>query len=588
VAAALLSGASRWLPSRAVDAVALAAALVAFGITVALIVRTAGGADVVWFGGWTPRHGVALGVSFKIDVFGAALAALASFLTVAAFVYSWHYYEERPGLFHALLLLFLAGMLGFAMSGDLFNLFVFFELMSVSAFALTGYRIESREPLQGALNFAVTNSVGSMLALAGIALVYARTGQLNMDAIGHELARRRPDDLVIVAFTLIAVGLLVKGAIVPFHLWLADAHAVAPPAVCALFSGVMVELGLYAVARVYWSMFAGTLDAPSVRAVLLTLGVLTALLGGVMCCVQHHLKRMLAFSTISHAGMFLVGIALLDTAGLAGSAVFLVAHGLVKAALFLAVGVLLHRTGTVSERALHGRGRALPATAAVYLVGGLVLAGVPPFATTVGKSMLEGGVTSAGYGALKIVLVLASILTAGAVLRSGMRVFLGWGDPAPEDPSSRHAEDEGEEQPEHGIGRLLLVGPAVVLLLTALALGLVPRLAERADRGAARFELANPRTGVTRTSVGVDAAVHEPGPGPGGDALTVVSIAGSLAVAASAVFGRRLVPRVRPRSPLRSPVHWLRATQTGHVGDYVAVLVLGCAAVGSVLTLTAR
>ncbi|HEX8005481.1 MAG TPA: proton-conducting transporter membrane subunit, partial [Trebonia sp.] len=132
-------------------------------------------------------------------------------------------------------------------------------LMGVSAYALTAYRPEERGPIQGALNFAITNSVGAYISLSGIALIYGRTSALNMAQIGAYISRHPPDRLVVVAFGLIIAGLLVKSAIVPFHFWLADAHAVAPTPLCVLFSGVMVELGLYGIARVYWSMFGTAL-----------------------------------------------------------------------------------------------------------------------------------------------------------------------------------------------------------------------------------------------------------------------------------------------------------------------------------------
>src|SRR5271156_6363208 len=143
------------------------------------------------------------------------------------------------------MLTFLAGIVGFCLTGDLFDLFVWFELMGVSAYALTAYRPEGRGPIQGALNFAITNSVGAYQSLSGIALIYAQTGALNMAQIGVAVAKPPADRLVVVAFVLVIAGLLIKSAIVPFHFWLADAHAVAPTPVCVLFSGVMAGLGPY-------------------------------------------------------------------------------------------------------------------------------------------------------------------------------------------------------------------------------------------------------------------------------------------------------------------------------------------------------
>ena len=200
-----------------------------------------------------------IGIDFEAGSLSAGLACLAAVLVTAAMTFSWRYFERVATYYHTLMLTFLAGMTGFCLTGDIFDLFVWFELMGVSAYALTAYRPEERGPIQGALNFAITNSIGAYLSLSGIAVIYGRTGALNMAQIGAYIARHPPDGLVVVAFLLIISGLLIKSAIVPFHFWLADAHAVAPTPVCVLFSGVMVELGLYGIARVYWSMFGQAL-----------------------------------------------------------------------------------------------------------------------------------------------------------------------------------------------------------------------------------------------------------------------------------------------------------------------------------------
>src|SRR5205807_3766620 len=208
-----------------------------------------------------------------------------------ALVYSWRYFDAADGLFHALMLVFLAAMAGFSLTGDLFNLVVFFELMGAVAYALTAYKIEERGPIQGGINFAISNSVAAYAMFVGVALLYARTGALNMAQIGAALDGHRADPLVIVAMSLLFIGFMTKAAAIPVHFWLADAHAVAPTPVCVLFSGVMVELGVYAIARLYWTIFAGPLGshADELRAILIAMGAATAIWGAVMCLAQRHI-----------------------------------------------------------------------------------------------------------------------------------------------------------------------------------------------------------------------------------------------------------------------------------------------------------
>jgi multicomponent Na+:H+ antiporter subunit D len=557
-----------------------------------LLSDAAGRPFAYWMGGWHPNHGITIGISFSIDPFGAGMALFASVLVAAAIVYSLRYFDSLDGLFQVLMLLFGAAMVGFCLTGDLFNLIVFFELMGAVAYALTAYRIEERAPIQGAINFAITNSIAGYAMFIGVALLYARTGALNMAQIGAALDGHHADALVIVAMVLLFVGFLTKAAVVPLHFWLADAHAVAPTPVCVLFSGVMIELGVYAVARLYWVIFAGPLQphVEALRAILIAVGVATAVIGAIMCVLQRHIKRLLAFSSISHVGIFICGIGLLDHRALAGVATYIVAHGFTKGALFMCAGILLHRFATVDEYDLHSRGREIRAVGVLFGIGGLLLAGIPPFTTFAGKSQLEAAASGTGYGWLIAVFVLVSALTGGAVLRVTGRVFLGWGPAEGPDPGQERAAHESEDELTDSRDQtpvLMMIVPAV-LLAAAIGIALVPGAVPAIEQGAVRF------TDHRAYAAWVlhDARVVWPALAPSHVSLEdviygLMSTFGALAVAGLGLFGRPLraaMPSIVERT-LAGVLHGLRGLHSGHIGDYIAWWTAGAGLLGAVCLL---
>ena len=565
------------------ETVAIAAAVAVTALCVTLLVRTGSGIEVYWFGGWEPRDGTAIGVSFAVDAIGAGLATLVSALMIAALAVMWRYRDTDAPHFQVLMLLFLAGMVGFCLSGDLFNMFVFFELMSVAAFALAGFKVEEDEAVEGSLNFAVTNTIGSFLILTGIALVYGRTGSLNLAQIGGALEAQPVDGLVVVAFALLSAGFLVKAAVVPFHFWLADAYAVAPTPVCLLFAGAMSELGIYAVARIWFDGFAGVLgpQADSLRLVLILAGSLTALVGAGMCFAQDHLKRLLAFATIAYVGVFLIGLGLLTAEGVAGAAIYVVADGFGKAALFAAVAIVQHRRRRVSELALRGRGRALPFTGALLAVGALSFAALPPFGTFLGKSMLEDELTVTGYGAVIVVLIATSALTAGAVLRMVARVFLGWG-PAADHPCATEEETQPEEEGGPDSTPAVMFVPAALLLAAALAIGLIPETTEAFRTAAERFVdgPAYGRAVLDGVSPAAPPAASSYSAPAHSYLYAALGLLGAISCAAAALFMPRRRWLQTPAGFLRSAGSAVRGLHSGHVGDYVAWLVLGVAVLG--------
>ncbi len=584
-AAFLLGLLNKRCPRWFADSIAILAASATGVVSLILMHESALRPIVYWYGAWTPRSGIALGVDFYVDPFSAGLAAFVCLLALASFIFSLHYFDSVGNLFHVLMLGFIAAMCGFSLSGDLFNLFVYFELMSVAAFALCGYKTEEPSTQQGAINFAVLNTIGAFLALLGLGMFYARTGALNLAQIGRTLGHDS-GVLVVTSFVFVMCGLLVKAAAFPFHFWLADAHAVAPTPVCVLFSGIMVELGVYAVARVYWSLMDGAL-APhrsALTGVLLVVGTMTALLGACMCFAQRHIKRLLAFSTISHTGLLIIGFALLKPGALAGAALYLIGHGAAKGALFLVAGILLHRCGSIDEAHLYGRGRKMPWTGAVFVLGGFGLVGLIPFGTFAGEHAIEFIAERNHQGWLDIVFFLAVTITAAAVFRVYARVFLGRGTRLSSGARLKTVDERRETSGPHNHVPAVMFLPAFALGLLAIAAGCIPGETHAVLTAACAFaDHAGYQARVLEGAfLPIQAVASEHAP-----LLSSVlrSLGATLAAIALAVFA--ISPawdrgRIYSR-PFARSMAFIRRLHSGRVGDYVAYFAFGVAAIGIAL-----
>ena len=585
LAAPLLAGAGFWLPRRADDVAGIAVAAATTVLAAIVLVRSFAGSSVYWFGGWRPRGGVSLGISFVVDPLGAAIALLTAALVTAALVYSWRYFDEVGTLFHVLVLLFLGGAIGFSYSGDLFNIFVCLELTCVAAFALTAFRIGEEGPIEGAFNFAVTNTLGAVLILFGIGLLYGRTGALNLAQIGRALDGRSPDGLVVVAFALLVAGFLVKAGAAPFHFWLSDAYAVAPAPVCVLFAGVMTEFGLFGLARIFWTVFALPLDDAFglVRWTLVGFGILTAIVGALMSFLQRHVKRMLAFSSIAYTGIFLIGLGTLTPGGLAAAGLLVIAHGLSKGALFLGTGVMLERMHSVDELALRGRGRGFWISGLTWFAAAVALASPPFVGGWQGHEGLDHASTVLGRHWTAAFIAAVTIVSTGAILRAGARVFLGWGDRR--DPLlSPEPDEEPEGEPERPA--LLLALPAAALAAAALAVGAVGTLTPHALLAAEQFTDTRAYAATVLEGRASQAPRRESPPTSAESVVwALVATGGAVGLAAFGLWRRRLpaVLRERVGRAVVPALDALRTVHSGHVGDYVAWLTFGTAVLGGLL-----
>jgi len=395
-------------------AVSVAAATTLVAMTLLLKLIASGGLSYA-VGGWLPQYGIEL----RFDEIGA-FALPASLLVLLSLSFSRHYVARavdsgRISFYYALILINLGGLNGFLITGDLFNLFVFMEIFSVSAYALVA---TAREPVAAlaALKYLFLGALSSLLVLFSVGVVFAMTGTLNIEDAAADLDLSTPMPAAL-ALAGLATGFAVKAALFPVHFWLPDAHAAAPAPVSAILSALVVKAGVVGLLRTL-ELFAGGegLLQPMLNSIV-WLGALGALGGALMALVQRDIKLMLAYSTVANIGYILIGLGLSTASATTGAMIHVVNHAVIKVLLFLAAGAFIHRTGLRCIDDLRGLARRMPFTAFAMGVGLVSLSGVPPMAGFVGKWQIAVGALQAGRPILVAVLVIAGLLVLAFSVR---------------------------------------------------------------------------------------------------------------------------------------------------------------------------
>ncbi len=365
------------------------AALVAIGLTWIPFVMAA---QAINSGSITVIIG---GMTLRIDGISLVLAAIALSLGLLVVLYSNRYvaHEENEDKYYAMLTALIGVMIGLGCATDLFNLWVWFEAMAISSYLLVAFYRDQPASLEAGVKYLVQSAVGSVLVLLGIALVLATVGTVNLAEIRAAAGQAQGLPLL-AAGALFVIGFGVKAALVPMHTWLPDAHSQAPSGISAMLSGVVIEAGLIALLRALASLSGVTL---SWGVLLMGFGALNMLAGNLLALRQKQVKRMLAFSSLSHMGYMLVGLGIAvyvgQSAAASGSFFPLINHGLMKGLAFLAAGALLYvlyiKAGqhgaplTIGD--LGGAARKYPIVAFTLSVALLGLAGLPPFAGFMSK-----------------------------------------------------------------------------------------------------------------------------------------------------------------------------------------------------------
>jgi len=347
-------------------------AALAFNLVVSLLLlpRVLENSVIVSIGGWQPPFCINL-VAGPVGVMFSTIIALVGLLVS---VYALDYIKEgATEKYHMLYLLLLTGATGVVLTGDIFNLFVFFEILCISSYSLVAY-LREKSGIESAVKYLIQGAVGSSLLLIGIGLLYGLFGTLNMADIAQSIRSVSPIS-VFVPMVLIIAGLGVEAAIFPLNAWLPDAHSSAPSSISAILSGIAIEVGLYAVARVIFTIFG----AQSFLPFLALLGLLTLLVGEMCAFCQNNIKRMLAYSSIGQIGLILFALAIATSYGVTGGLFQLISHTLSKALLFLTAGYMIYQTGSMEISALEGMGKKMPLTCLAFTIGAFSLVGLPPF-----------------------------------------------------------------------------------------------------------------------------------------------------------------------------------------------------------------
>ncbi len=404
---------------------------------VLLHVADAFGPVVLQVGNWPAP----VGITLVADRLAALLLLVSSVVTFAVLLYSIGQRITDYGrgaastTFHPIYLVLCAGVSLAYLSGDLFNLFVAFEIMLSSSYVLINRRATATR-IRAGMTYTIVSLTSSLLFITVIALVYAATGTVNLADLAQRVAEL-PDGLQTALGLIVLIVFGVKSAMVPLHFWLPDSYPNAPAPITAVFAGLLTKVGIYAMIRTQTLVFAHN---ESWRLMLAT-ALITMIVGALGALAQNDINRMLSFLLVSHIGYMLFGLGVYDTAGLTGVILYVIHHITVQATLFLVSGLITRHTGTVALSRMGGLAKASPLIAVLFALPALSLAGIPPFSGFVAKlALLQAGVEAGTWSAYAVTggAVLTSLLTLYAMARIWTRVF--WGrrrepeaDPDPED-----------------------------------------------------------------------------------------------------------------------------------------------------------
>lgn len=457
---------------------AMLACWTTFAIALMLFTRIAiGSGDEIAYelGGWQAPWGI----EYRVDTLSSFLLLIVSGIGCLVHTYSplsisREIDPEQHHLFHAAYLLCLAGLLGIVITGDLFNLFVFLEISSLSSYALISLGAkQTRKALTASFQYLVMGTVGATFILIGIGLMYQMTGTLNMADMASRLETIEGPRTVLVAFAFLTVGISLKMALFPLHAWLPGAYAYAPSVVTAFLAATATKVSVYILLRFTFTIFKPgfVFEFLPLDAGLMALSLMGIFVASTVAILQTNIKKMLAYSSVAQVGYMVLGISFASVTGLTAGIVHVMNHAFIKGGMFMAVGCLALRLGSVDLDDLRGVGRRMPLTTFAWVLGGLGLVGVPLTSGFISKWYLMRAALEGNLWPVAVLVLLSSLLSLVYVWRVVEVAYF-------QEPAERHAE--ATEAPlAMLIPTFLVVGASLFFgLWTSCSAGVAQRAAE--------------------------------------------------------------------------------------------------------------
>ncbi|MBY0221053.1 Na+/H+ antiporter subunit D [Sporosarcina aquimarina] len=434
-----------------------------------LVTVKAEGIQTVTLGSWPAPFGITM-VS---DMFSALLVTTTILITFFVVLYSFQSIgiERERFFYYPAILFMITGINGAFTTGDIFNMFVFFEVLLIASYLLIVLGGEKRQ-LRESIKYILVNVISSALFVIAVAYLYSIVGTLNMADISVKIAEINQPGIISVLAILFLIVFGIKGAIFPLYFWLPGSYAAPPIPVLTLFGALLTKVGVYAITRTYTLFFVH--DIGFTHQFLLVLSLLTIVAGCIGALAYFDLKQIIIYNIVIAVGVILFGVAQMNTSGLEGAVYYLIHDMLIKAALFVLIGIIIYVTGTSNLREMGGLIKSHAALGWFYLIAAFGLAGIPPLSGFIGKLLIVKGGFEADNAFGSIVLLVSSLVVLLSVIRIFIYAF--WGPQNPDYPLPVTSKRTYRQ----------LMAPAVLLVLVTVAYGvgtewLMPYISDASD-----------------------------------------------------------------------------------------------------------